>query len=764
MQAFLITRLNGHRCIFVTAAQKTGFNITNTQANYKPVIENFAKSLPENIQVIQNFDQADNVNKRIEGLGIDFLIAILLVSITLLPLGIRAASVVMISIPLSLLIGVTLLHYLGFNLNQLSIVGFVVALGLLVEDSIVVVENIERWMRDGYTRLETTIQGTKQIGVAVIGCTATLMIAFFPLILMPEASGDFIRSLPMAVVTTVFASLIVAFTVIPFFCNILLHKKYAKDNEGKLLFRFLKNSINKVYAPVLDKSLRKPIISIGIAVLLFIGSLMLIPIVGFSLFPPSEKPQFLINVVTPLQSNLTHTNKIALDIENVLHEMPDIKYFSTNVGKGNPMIYYNQMQENERTDYAQIFVQLDENTSSTKKMEVIDALRIKFKKFDGVKIEVKNFEQGPSILAPVEVKLYGENLDTLSVLADRVQTMLKNTEGTMYIDNPLSNKKTDLRVKINKEKAQMYGIMSSDIYRNIRMVVAGLNMGNISTDNDDDFELIITAPKGEQATLDIFDNLHINNYQGKSIPIKQIATLELESSPVSIRHQNKTRMTSVSAFVQKGFLNVQVNNVVVKKMEQLKLPQGYNYKMGGELESREESFGGFGTVIIITIFLFLAILILEFKTFKSTLIVLSVIPLGIIGALVALALTNNSMSFVANIGLIALAGIEVKNSILLVDFTNQLRAEGKSLEFAIREAGEIRFLPIVLTTLTAIFGLLPIAISSNPLISPLAIVIIGGLISSTILSRIVTPVLYKLLPPQVQVLNIETDQAKKIEG
>ena len=128
---------------------------------------------------------------------------------------------------------------------------------------------------------------------------------------MPEASGDFIRSLPMAVVTTVFASLIVAFTVIPFFCNILLHKKYAKDNEGNFLFRFLKNSINKVYAPVLDKSLKKPIVSIGIAVLLFIGSLMLIPIVGFSLFPPSEKPQFLINIVTPLQSNLTHTNKIA---------------------------------------------------------------------------------------------------------------------------------------------------------------------------------------------------------------------------------------------------------------------------------------------------------------------------------------------------------------------------------------------------------------------------------------------------------------------
>jgi multidrug efflux pump subunit AcrB len=177
---------------------------------------------------------------------------------------------------------------------------------------------------------------------------------------------------------------------------------------------------------------------------------------------------------------------------------------------------------------------------------------------------------------------------------------------------------------------------------------------------------------------------------------------------------------------------------------------GYGFKMAGEAETREESFGGFQTIIIVTVFLFIAVLILLFKTFKSTIIVLSVIPLGMVGALSALWITGNSLSFVAIIGLIALAGIEVKNSILLVDFTNQLRAEGKPLDAAIREAGEIRFLPIVLTTLTAIGGLMPIAWSTNPLISPLAIVLIGGLISSTVLSRIVTPVVYKLLPPRIQ--------------
>jgi multidrug efflux pump subunit AcrB len=169
------------------------------------------------------------------------------------------------------------------------------------------------------------------------------------------------------------------------------------------------------------------------------------------------------------------------------------------------------------------------------------------------------------------------------------------------------------------------------------------------------------------------------------------------------------------------------------------------------VESREQSFGGFEKVIIVTLFLFIAVLILEFKTFKSTLIVLSVIPLGIVGAVIALLITGNSLSFVAIVGLIALAGIEVKNTILLVDFTNQLREQGKSLEESIREAGEVRFLPIILTSMTAIGGLLPIAISTNPLISPLAIVLIGGLISSTLLSRVVTPVVYKLMPPRVSV-------------
>lgn len=221
---------------------------------------------------------------------------------------------------------------------------------------------------------------------------------------------------------------------------------------------------------------------------------------------------------------------------------------------------------------------------------------------------------------------------------------------------------------------------------------------------------------------------------------------------------DKLRTTSVTSYVQKGFVTDNVIKDVVSKINHIQFPKGYSYEMGGELEGRQKSFHGFGNVILVASFLFIAVLILQFGTIKSTLIVLSVIPLGIVGAVLALLVPGQTLSFVATIGLIALAGIEVKNTILQVDFTNELREQGMPVVEAIEKAGLVRFLPILFTTFTAIDGLIPIALSSNLLISPLAIVMIGGLISSTLLSRIVTPVMHKLMPPKVEDKKIRNHQ------
>lgn len=744
-----ITRLNGHRCVFVVAALKQGENISQVQELYLPEIETFRKTLPSNIDLNVHFDQADNVNKRLSSLGIDFAIAIGLVLITLLPLGSRASLVVMIAIPLSLGIGIVIMNLLGYSLNQLSIVGLVVALGLLVDDSIVVVENIERWMREGHSRLEATIKGVKQISNAVLGCTITLIIAFMPLAFMPEAAGDFIRSLPIAVMGTIFGSMIVALTIVPFLSSRIL--KPSKDEHGNIFLKALQKLIHGTYARLLDAALKKPLLTLVIAAIIFAGSLALIPVVGSSLFPASEKPQFLINIQTPLQSNIQHTDTVTKAIEKELATLKLIEHYAANVGKGNPAVYYNVTQANEQTDFAQIFVQLKSETKPNQKTALIKQLRNKWTPYPGAEIKVLDFEQGQPQLAPVEIRLIGENLDTLTTLAANVENLLLKTEGAIYVNNPLKHLKSDIRVNVNKNKAQSLGVPVVNIGQTVRMALSGIPIGTYTdaNRNDNEYKIMLSSSRSSFPDINIFSRIYINANDGRAIPLLQLANIGLETSPQTINHLNKNRTVSITAFVQEGYLNADVINSTIAAMDKMQLPSGFSYEMGGEVQSRQESFQGFGTIIMITVFMFIAVLVLQFRTFKSTLIVLSVIPLGIVGAVLALLITGNTLSFVATVGIVALAGIEVKNTILLVDFTNQLRAQGMELNKAIEEAGEKRFLPIILTTLTAIGGLIPIAISSNPLIAPLAIVMIGGLISSTLLSRVVTPVIYKLLPPKI---------------
>ena len=755
-----ITRLDGHRAVLITASQKMGENIDKVGKQINPVVEQFAKTLPPHIKLVKNFDQAASVGKRLSHFAVDFGIAILLVSLTLLPLGFRAAVVVMISIPLSLSIGLSLLNVFGYSINQLSIVGLIVALGILVDDSIVVVENIERYLREGYSRKEAAIRATSQITLAVIGCTTTLILAFLPLLFLPEASGDFIRSLPMAVVTTVLASLLVSLTIVPFLSSRILKEEH--NPEGNIFLRALKKLISGSYSRLLNVALRRPVVTLLIALAIFGGALSLSGRVGFGLFPASEKPQFLINIETPDGSSLSETNRVARYVETQLKRDPSIRHFTTNVGKGNPRIYYNVIQRNESANFSQFYVQLNDMEPPAKQ-QIIDKYREKFALYPNAKIEVKDFEQGPTQEAPVAIRVFGENLDTLRTVAARVETILKQTPGTIYVNNPLSTRKTDIRIKVNKEKAGLLGLSIADINRTIRLAVAGLNVGTFKAPNDDtDYTINVTLPKGRITDQSVLNNLYINTITGGAIPLRQVADLQFETGTNLIRHYDKDRFVTVTAFVKTGYLVDNVYTDVLQKLDAMKFPTDFRYVAAGELESREQSFGGLGTIILITIFGFMAVLILEFGTLKSTLIVLSVIPLGIIGAIAALLLTGNPFSFVAIIGLIALIGIEVKNSILLVDFTNHLREEGMPLVDAIKEAGEVRFVPIVLTSLTAIGGLMPLALEANPLYSPLAWVLIGGLISSTLLSRIVTPVLYKLLPPKVEVKTVVAEEPELV--
>jgi len=744
-----ITRVNGHRCVLVTAAMKDNVNIAKVQKEFIPVVDEFSKGLPPNIRLAKSFDQATLVSQRLGHLGFDFGLAILLVVITLLPLGFRASLIVMISIPLSLAIGLIALNLLGFSLNQLSIVGLVVALGLLVDDSIVVVENIERWLREGHSRMDAVLKGTKQIGIAVAGCTATLVIAFLPLAFLPDAPGEFMRSLPMAVITSVLASMIVALTLVPFMGSRIL--KTHTHGEGNFFLKQLQKFLTYSYRGIMPRALKYPKTTIGISLVLSALAFFLFTKAGFKLFPTSEKPMFLVNIKMPLQADIPESDRVTKLVENELKQHKEIVYYTSNVGKGNPQIYYNVHQQDVKPDFAQVFVQLDDEASPGSKVALIKQLREKFKDFPYAKIEVKDFEQGPAIEANIVVRVFGEDPDTLRKLSFKVEDILRNNPGTVYINNELNTYKSDVKITINREKARTLGVLTSDVDKVIRLAVAGLTVGDYIDDRGDSRNVVITLARDKFSNLDAFKNLYVNNIQGVPVLVNQIATIAFETSPTAINHFNKSRFAKVTSLTKD---NVYANDVlkdIVPQLDSLKMPSGYYYKLSGEAESEGDALGGnFLSVILLSTFLFVGVLLLQFKTFKGIIIVLSIIPLGILGGVVMLLITGHPMSMVSIIGFIGLSGIQVKNSLLLVDFTNQLRAEGYSIDKAITIAGETRFLPVVLTSITAICGLIPLALNSNPLISPLAIVLIGGLISSTILARIVTPVMYKLIPPSIE--------------
>ncbi|MBS0027654.1 efflux RND transporter permease subunit [Chitinophaga sp. 22321] len=744
-----ITRVNRHRSVLVTAAMKDNVNITKVQEEFLPILEEFPKSLPSNIQLVKTFDQATMVSQRLGHLGFDFALAIVLVVITLLPLGFRASLIVMVSIPLSLALGLIALNLLGFSLNQLSIVGLVVALGLLVDDSIVVVENIERWLREGHSRMDAILKGTKQIGIAVVGCTATLVIAFLPLAFLPDAAGEFMRSLPMAVITSVLASMIVALTLVPFLGSRIL--KTHTHGEGNFFLKQLQKFLTYSYRGIMPRALKYPKTTIGMSLILSALAFFLFTKTGFKLFPTSEKPMFLINIKMPLQADIPESDRVTKLVENELKQHKEIVYYTSNVGKGNPQIYYNIHQQDIKPDFAQVFVQMDDEANPDAKVTLIKQLREKFKDFPYAKIEVKDFEQGPPIEANIVVRVFGEDPDTLRKLSFKVEDILRNTPGTVYINNELNTYKSDVKIAINKEKARTLGVLTSDVDKVIRMAIAGLTVGDYIDDRGDARNVVLTLPKDKFSNLDAFKNLYVNNIQGIPVLVSQIATITFETSPTAINHFNKSRFAKITSLTKEGVYANDLLKDIVPQLNQLKMPPGYYYKLSGEAESEGDTLGGnFLSVILLSTFLFIGVLLLQFKTFKGIIIVLSIIPLGILGGVIMLLITGHPMSMVSIIGFIGLSGIQVKNSLLLVDFTNQLRAEGYSIDDAINKAGETRFLPVVLTSITAICGLIPLAWNPNPLVAPLAIVLIGGLISSTILSRVVTPVMYKLIPPSIQ--------------
>ncbi len=742
-----LARYNGDRSLVLTVQQKEGFNIFDV-AN--PIREKLnSLQLANDIQIEYVFDQAAGVEKRVSGFSNNLLQGILLVGlIILLVLGFRSASLVMIAIPTSIIIGLWFVNYFQLGLQQMSIAGLVVALGLLVDNSIAIIENIERFLAQGLSPREAAIKGTNQLVTPLLSATLTTVLAFVPIIMMPETVGDFIKALPVTVIATLAASFITAITLTPFIASKILKAKPPKvANTPNFGLSLLQKFVQGPYRSTLQWATKRKGLTIGFAAASFVGSLLLFPYVGVSFFPKAEKAQFRITINLPNDSNLDATDEVVRYVEGVLEEKDAVDYYASNVGHGNPRIYYNIFPKNYVSNYGELLVILKEYDVDAF-YDLLEELRLEFSTYPNARIDVREFAQGPPTEAPIAIKIYGNDLDKLQSYSRQVESLALEHPGAINVANSLASNRTDIFFNINRDKAMIYGVPVHVVDKTIRSYVNGSTIGKLRNKDAEEYNVVMRYDFDEELKLEDFDKISVRSLANQTIPLKQLARMEFAPAPTQIGHLNTDRVASVLGDVANNFTLDEVVNDLSAKLDQLDWEEGYSYEFKGELEEREESFGGLGVASLMALILILGVLIIQFKSFTQPLIIFSALPLAVIGSILTLYIVGVSFSFTAFIGLISLIGIAINNSIVLVDFANRMREEGKSSLEAAQLAGEVRFIPIVMTTLTTILGLLPLTLAGGSMWAPMGWTIIGGLLTSTFFVLLLVPILYQMFTPK----------------
>ena len=737
-----VARMNGSRCIYLNVTQKGGSNLLQLTEDINAKVEEFKSQLPEGITVIPAFEQAPAVANRINSFFNSLVQGVLLVGLIIfIFLGFRPSLVIMTVIPLSIIMAIGVIDAYDYGLQQISIAALVIALGLLVDNGIVVIENIVRFQKMGFSLKEAAAKGTSEVGWAVVSSTVTTLLAFFPLTQLESGPGEFLRSLPFTVIFVLIASLILALTFTPIMAGRFLSTK--RVGQIKVLERILNKFIHTYYRRLLNFSLRRPYIIFVLATITFAGSLTLFPAIGVSFFPYAEKPLLLIEVDSPDGSNVARTDRAVQYVEQVLDSTDYVKSYAINSGHGNPQIYYNRIPESFKKSHGQILVNFT-SWDPPVFYQTLSQLRRAFALYPDAKITFSELKNGPPFEAPIAIKILGDDLDTLKAYSIKLEELLKETEGTLNVENPLTVDKTDLKININRDKAGLLGLSLVDIDRAIRASLTGLTVDQVTMEDGEEFDMVVRIPFDDKPDIEDFYKVYFTSRTGAQIPLQQVAQIEFEGASSEIEHYNTVRNVTVKADVYDADATAKITEGIIERLDEIPLPAGYEYYIAGEYETQQESFGDLGQLLIVALLGIFAVLVLQFRSLRQPLIVFSAIPLAITGSLVALYLTGWSFSFFAFVGFTSLVGIVVNNSIILVDYTNQLRRQGASMLRALKKAAETRFTPIILTTTTTILGLLPLTIARTSLWSPLGWTIIGGMISSTFLTLVIVPILYRL--------------------
>jgi len=806
------SRLNGRDAVSLTVKKRAGENIIAISDRVDDLIEQQQHTWPENTTITKLMDRAKQVHRDVEDLENNILSGLILVIVVLFfALGFRNAVLVALAIPFSMLLSFMALYAIGITLNMVVLFSLTLALGMLVDNAIVIVENIYRFLEQGVPRTQAAMRATSEVAYPVIGSTLTTLAAFSPMIVWPGIMGEFMKYMPITLIVTLSASLIVGLIINPALAAFFMKLKKDRPDTMKTITAEeaaalgekpveIKGAVMVLYTRFLKLALnnRLTVLFISFASLVIFFQIWLL-VIGIEkpveFFPSLDPANIYVNIDPPEGADLEYIDGIVKKVETAINGLHDSTYdpnrlipaqyiasykpvehktargetFSGPSNIDNVDEIYSKavetsgaagaFQENSPTHIGVQFVDLEDRIVPSKSN--VEEIRKRVQNIAGAKITVAEADSGPPTGPPINIEISGENFQTLGQLSGKIQEIIAKVPFIEDVQDDYVEGIPSVRIKIDKQKAALFGLSSGSIGFALKTAYNGLEVSTFR-EGDEDFDITVKLSEKDRQVTDVLQKLMIPTPTGKLVPLTTLASIDFTGGIGNIIRINHKRTVTVKATVDEtkipGAVARQQAEDVLKDFP---MPSGYRMKFTGEFEFQKESEEFLSKTFVIAVFLIFLILVTLFNSVSQPIIILISIILSLGGVFLGLTVLNSPFGIImSGVGVISLAGVVVNNAIVLIDYTNKLKKSGMKLHDAIISAGATRLRPVILTAVTTILGLIPMVTGvsynfrkmciswvseSSQFWQSMAIVVIFGLLIATFLTLIVVPTLYSLL-------------------
>lgn len=752
--------------VFVRKQSKT--NTVDVTENVAAKMEELKEtSLPSDISVHVIRDQSSYIRENVADVWNAILFGgLLALIITYMFLrNFRATIIGGLCIPTSIVATFFMMKLLGFTLNNMSLMAMSLAVGILIDDAIVVIENIYRHIEMGKTPFQAAKEATEELTLAILATSFALMAVFVPIGSMGELIGQFFKEFGLTVAFAIAFSTVVAFSLTPMVSAYwLVPKNDALDRKERLkllqkvLDKFEQSfqTVSELYSNIMGFVLTHPKKIIMIGIISLGVNILLLPFVGKEFQPTYDSGEFTVNFKAPVGTSLQKTIALADPLQQYISDLPEVSIAAVSIGAGrNPV------------NQGSIEVRLKDVSERSRSMQqVMDELRGKFRDVEGLRVSVvSNQGGGRGDSRSVQVGLRGSDMKMLKEYAAALAEELRNVQGATDVDISDAEEQPEITVKLDPYRAAEAGLDATSVGEMVKLAFMGRNTANTYTIGDDSYNIILQLPDENRRDINDVMNLRVSSPSGKYYRLGDIATVKLTAGPTRIERQDKQRQVVVyanTAGISPGDL---IEKIKTELMPKLNMQPGYSYKMIGEAQDMEKSFSEIAKAIVLAVIIVYMVLASQFESFLQPFIIMASLPFAVIGALLGLLVAGQTINILSMVGFIMLLGLVTKNAILLIDYANQKRAAGESVRQAVLEACSMRLRPIFMTTLSTILGMLPIALgwgAGAELRQSMGVVLVGGLITSTALTLLVVPALYILTEGRNERLHEESAGGNKL--